>query len=117
MTKKCAKWCGGGCTQEQFDVATSTAEMMAAELGKGWTIRVWENLGWYHSVMSPSRTIKVHGGPTRGGYTAFISPPGEVYGTSPLVGHGDTPRQAVDDCVALTQAEIAKLESWLEGVN
>lgn len=115
--KKCASWCGGGCTQEQFDEATSTAWKLAVELGEGWTIRVWENLGWHFSLISPSRTIKVSGARSRGGYTALISPPGEVYGTTGLTGRGDAPRAAVENTVALTRERIAQLEQWLEGVN
>ena len=115
MTKKCADWCGGGCTQEQYDEAVHKGNRMAQELGEGWTLDVWENRGWHYATVSPSQTIRVY--PSGLSYIAFINAFQQAGGQSKLVGHGDTPRQAVEDTVRLTRKEIGKLESWLEGVN
>lgn len=97
--------------------ATIKANALAQELGKGWTEDVWENMGWYYHARSPGGTVTVF--PSGGGksYLALIHNPGTNAGQMGLSGKGTSAREAVDETVALTRKEIAKLEQWLEGVN
>jgi len=95
--------------------AQNKGNKLGMELGPGWKVDMWENLGWNYAAISPSRTVDVH--PTDSNYLAFIHEPGEIGGQTGLTGNGDTPRKAVQDTVNRTRKEIAKLERWLEGVN
>ena len=88
---KCARSCGRGCTQAEYDAAVVAARRLAHRLGD-WKWDVWENLGWHHRAISPCGRIKVH--PSTGrAFMAFISPPGDIGGR--WVGDGRTPRAAV----------------------
>lgn len=112
-TKRCADWCGRGCTEEEYQEAVNAGEIMAGQLGEGWGVKIWENMGWHHSAVSLSGTLQVR--QMRGdGYVAFIHGAGDIGGQPGLTGRGKTAREAVDATVALTRAEIAKLEGWLE---
>lgn len=46
----CSPRCGGNCTKEAFDHATTRADALAKRAGPGWVPRVWENLGWYYAA-------------------------------------------------------------------
>jgi hypothetical protein len=97
--------------------AQNHGDALARELGEGWTPRVWENLGWHYSAMSSSDTISVHQTYSNNRYLALAHTSGGSGGQPGLTGQGDTPRKAVEDTIARIRAEIAKLESWLEGVD
>lgn len=70
----CAPFCGSGCTWEDHQAAQKAAKALATRLGKGWTPRVWENMGWHYSVVSPSGAIKVHAPGAYGQHLAFFGP-------------------------------------------
>lgn len=67
----CSPGCGGGCLRAAFDLAHSRARALASRLGKGWTPRVWENLGWHFSAINASGKLKVHPA-TLGHWTAYL---------------------------------------------
>lgn len=49
--KRCAKWCGRGCTEEEYQKAKRDAKELCKKLGPGWKPHIWENLGWhFHAV-------------------------------------------------------------------
>jgi hypothetical protein len=56
----CAPACGGDCTFTAYQQAQRRAKALAKKLGMGWTIRVWENLGWYYEVVSPDKVLTIH---------------------------------------------------------
>lgn len=49
--KKCAKWCGRGCTEEEYLEAKRDARALCKKLGPGWRSRVWENMGWHFNAV------------------------------------------------------------------
>ena len=61
----CAPGCGGGSTLASYERARALAMVTASRMGRGWTWRVWENLGWHCKVFDPS------------GYVAIYPPGGE----------------------------------------
>lgn len=47
----CSPACGAGCTKTAHDQAQRKARILLGKLkGKGWRIRVHENIGWHFSV-------------------------------------------------------------------
>lgn len=50
----CSPACGFKCTRTAYDAAHQKATVLAAKLektyGGEWSIRVWENMGWYYNV-------------------------------------------------------------------
>lgn len=131
----CAPACGGGCTWAAYRRARHRAKRLAKHMGKGWTIRVHENLGWHYNVVSPCGRIKLHEDWRRGKpnasavdqlavlvpsrYTAFLGDPDSPGGR--WVEDGDTPEEAIRNVVEEAQddlarigAAIAGLEAWAE---
>src|SRR5579872_5750076 len=72
----CAPACGRGCTYLEYMTATNIAHAMVDRLGKGWKIKVFENMGWHTGIVSPCRRIYVSADffyGALGGYTAYLS--------------------------------------------
>jgi hypothetical protein len=46
----CSPACGSGCTKKAYDTAHAKAEKLAEQMGKGWRVYVWENMGWHYKV-------------------------------------------------------------------
>lgn len=55
----CSPGCGGGCQWAEYQNVKRIAEKTAKELGRGWKVEVWENLGWHCQVLGPVN-FKVH---------------------------------------------------------
>jgi hypothetical protein len=55
----CSPACGGDCKKADFDNSTEAARMLAAQLGRGWIPRVWENLGWHFEVNKGVATVSL----------------------------------------------------------
>lgn len=120
--KKCARWCGRGCTQAEYDAAREAARALAARLGPGWKGNVWENLGWHYQAVSRKGFVKVN--PVIDGnqrkrpivaYTCFIGEknfPGGRYAEN-----GKTPEQAIKNAAALAAADYAALGEWLKDAS
>jgi hypothetical protein len=75
----CAPACGGNCTYSAYQQAERRANQLAKKLGVGWTVRIWENLGWYYKVISPDKMLTIHPNhtaPKTGGYFLSFDVPG-----------------------------------------
>lgn len=101
--RRCAKWCGRGCTEGEYRAAQLAGRRLAERLGPGWTYEVHENLGWHYRAISPCGRIKVIGGGRH--YTAFLGAAGEPGGT--WAESGSTPRLAVIAVVHVARAAVA----------
>lgn len=112
--RKCADWCGGGCTQEEYDRAVLLADKLVEHLGEGWVPQITENLGWHARAVSASGTVKVCARGDRG-YVAYLGDANFPGGR--WVEYGDTPKGAVSAVMAQAKAEIDKLTGWLEGLG
>lgn len=108
----CAPACGRDCTKEEHDRACGAAIRMTQNLGLGWTMRVWENLGWHHEAISSCGRIKVS--PTANGYVAFLGSPDSDGGR--WAECGDSPREAIDAVIAVARAELAEVGAVLGGL-
>lgn len=77
--------------------AQKNADHILTLLEPGWTTRVWENLGWHSSVVSPCGRWKVH--PSFYGelvYTAFLGKAGS--GGGYWTGKSNDPKKAIEIC-------------------
>ena len=110
----CSPACGGGCTKERHDEATEAAAGLALRLGRRWTPRVWENLGWHYCVISPCGRIKVHASRTEIHYTAFLGEAGKPGGY--WVEHGVTPQEAVAKVIDTAKRDVAGQQTLVEGL-
>ena len=122
----CAPACGYNCTYKMYLEAIERGNRCARELGKGWTVKVSENLGWHTTVLSPCKRIKISVSPVRGTpvetlintldtYTAFL---GDADGH--CGGHwaepGDTPAEAVNNVVKVGLAHLAKMNACFKAL-
>ncbi len=115
----CAPACGRGCTWAEHKRAKKRGEKLAKRLGEGWTYEVRENLGWHYEAVSPCGLLKVceyrYSGKVTG-YTAFLATqPGQTGGL--FTKHGDTPREAVENTVAVGVEARDRLIAVLEGLD
>jgi hypothetical protein len=95
-----------------YEKAVKDSKAIAAKLGKGWKIRVWENLGWHWEVLSKCGRLRV--GKSAVGYNAGIGESGDS-GTH-WYAHGKTPAAAIKRVLAVARGEIAALQSLVEGL-
>ncbi|MCK5613437.1 hypothetical protein KAR91_66820 [Candidatus Pacearchaeota archaeon] len=56
----CSPRCGMGCSHKDYLEAKEKARRLANRLGKGWRIRVWDNLGWHWEVRKGKINIDVN---------------------------------------------------------
>jgi hypothetical protein len=106
----CAPACGGKCTFAAYQRAKRDGAALAqaleyakTEIGGKWTVRLWENKGWFYSVRRGA--VEVHhsfGSSSCYGFTAFFHLPDPWGGN--LAIHGDTP----DSTVRLLMNEVRK---------
>lgn len=104
----CAPACGGGCTVAAHRVAKAAAANLCASLGDDWQPRVWENLGWHYSAISPCGRWKIHPfiyGGKIDSYTAFLGDAGSSGGR--WAESGKTPRAAMRATWKAIEAERA----------
>ena len=106
-TKRCAKWCGRGCTEAEYRKARASGDRLAARLGPAWRSRVWENLGWHFSAVSGCGRFKVHPSLKSGHFLAFLGRAGCSGGI--WTAYGRTPRGAV---VAVLKAAMRDLRPY-----
>lgn len=99
MTKrKCARWCGRGCTEAEYLDAKKKGAALAKKLGKGWKPEICENLGWHYRAVDATGFWKVKptspGCPADSRYIAFLGP-GKAGGL--FSEYGSTPESAVEN--------------------
>jgi hypothetical protein len=105
----CAPACGHGCTLAQFDAAHAAALGLATELGDGWLVDVWENLGWHWGVNKGGIKVRQNHG---GCYTAFLGLPGELGGR--WAESGKTPQEAIRNSLCAAEKDIGMVGNILE---
>lgn len=108
----CAPACGRRCTIQEYEAAVASGAALAKRLGRGWTSRVWENLGWHCNAVSPCGRLKVHG--ARGHYTAFLSERGDIGGL--FSGQATTPHAAVAEAVEKAKGALEALTELVAGL-
>ena len=48
----CSPRCGFRCTWQSFKECYEHAERLQADLGSGWSINIWDNLGWHVDLVN-----------------------------------------------------------------
>jgi hypothetical protein len=106
--RRCARWCGRGCTQAEYEKAKKLSNEITAKLGAKWRPHTWENLGWHSGSVSVCGRLNVY--PSYGAFSAFLGEPGKG---GRWVGRGRTPRSAVRNVVAMAVLELRELQVLL----
>lgn len=117
----CADWCGAKCRTRAYEQACTAAAAMLAELGAGWEVRVWENMGWHAAVNKACCSVHAHfdgssiTGLTKDGefrrvlsYTAYFN---NEYQT---LGKGATPTEAFREAYDAQLQIILKAQQGLD---
>lgn len=122
----CSPACGGetkwGCTWAEYQAAKRAAKALCDRIGKGWRPRVWENLGWHYSAISPCGRLKVHpstscrchGKGTVTSYTAFLGEADSPGGR--WTGQSRSPKRAVALAVEEGRRALDEVNSLVEGL-
>lgn len=84
-------------------------------MGKGWKIRVHENLGWHYNVQSPCGRIKICGGLGEY-YTAFLGDKKEVFCGGSYAESAVTAELAMALVIKVAKTHLAKIGATLEGL-
>lgn len=53
----CSPACGGKCKEVDYQNAIDQSNLVAQQLGDGWTSHVFENLGWYWRVIKGNTQV------------------------------------------------------------
>lgn len=110
----CSPACGGGCTKVEFDRATKNGVELAARMGEGWKLEIWENWGWFSRVISPCGRIRIYidadSKKAVTSYTAFLGPPKNIGGI--WVETASTPEEAMQKVLRVGKRETA----WMKGL-
>lgn len=101
----CGKKCGRGCTRTEYNAATKAAYRLARQLGPGWTFHVWENLGWYYNVISPSKRIRI----SSSGFASY-----DVGNRQLATANADTPKKAYAVIIAALKEQHQQLTRALD---
>lgn len=109
----CSPWCGYRCTVEMHKKAQRRAFELCQTLGKGWTPRVWENLGWHFEAISPCGRLKVsYAGHAGSSYIAFLGDAGSTGGR--WVEHGQTPESACRKVIRRGHDELREVHALID---
>lgn len=82
----CSPGCGSGCLWETFQrrraEASALRQRLTAAFGGGWTIRVWENMGWHCSVSRAGLHVYLDVSQFTGkvSYSTLMGEPGQLSG-------------------------------------
>ncbi len=96
----CSPACGHGCTAEEYRKAHANAARLCKQLGTGWVVNVWENLGWHFCATKGQCTVYRHG--PRHYWASLETKMGQFHHTS------RTPKAAVD-AIAKQCLEVAEV--------
>ncbi len=112
----CSPACGGRCTFAAFTAAHREADKLVKVLGRGWTSRVWENLGWHWELnfgnfqLWQNITTNRRGGRTRS-YSAMWGR------SSDFRGDAITPDQALERVMLTMRQRALALSSAVREVE
>ncbi len=103
--KRCAKWCGRGCSKTEYDTAMRLAKRIARELGPDWKPVVAHNMGWY--PRAASRCGRMNVSPSGSNYVAFLQ-------DGRWVEDGKTPTIAARKVIRTAKKYLATLTAMLK---
>jgi hypothetical protein len=115
----CAPRCGCKCTREDYERACRDGAEIAAALGDGWTVRVWENGGWHCEVVKGiarvDRDYEIpYSSPRKiSGYSAWLN--SEVCGQ--IIVHGADPVEALGLAMQEARTKLLRYEAELNEVS
>lgn len=110
----CSPACGGRCKKVDYNRATELASRIASQMGRGWTPRIWENLGWHFEVNKDCATIS----PDRNGqYRASIHFSIIDMMNSSITETDSDPRVAMQRAIEVLNDKVSKLKRTLTSVS
>lgn len=97
------------------DQATSEARKLVKKLGKGWKIRVWENMGWHYSAIALDGHLTVHPSSSGNLYFCLLSD-GDYAGSGSCnwydAHHYEDPVEAVEATITLALNFAEETSKW-----
>jgi len=110
----CSPACGAGCTRAEFDAAHKRGADLVKRLGRGWTVHVWENLGWHVRADSPggSGAVYDHSRHVRPFYWADFSFAGKQFAA-----HAPTPIRATKRALDKARQSFASFARELRPIK
>lgn len=106
----CAPACGFDCKLSEFEEATAKATRLAKRLGKNFSPRVWENMGWHWSVTCGNVAIYPR---NHGDGTTFSA----TYDNQVWTKNHKTAKKALIELEKLLQEEVAEKQSHLDEIR
>lgn len=93
--------------------ATSAAKRLLAQMsGRGWKIRVWENMGWHYSVETRGLSVTEHLGlPIIYRFHCMLRPHYTFFGS---VQHAAYPNKAVIKCLCAVRQSLREYNNILD---
>lgn len=107
------------CKWADYVRAKRRAARLARHMGKGWTARVHENLGWHYNVFSPCGRICLseHWGQGRTAtrYLALLGEPFSCAGR--WSGQARTPQGAINQAISAAKTDLRRIGATLRGLD
>ncbi len=103
-------------TRAEAQKLGDAALTLLGDAGKGWHVRVWENLGWHANLVSPCGRMKVHWNTFPENGTSYIAYLGDA--DSPggyWTGSASTPQAAIAKAVEAGRAELKRVQELMQG--
>jgi hypothetical protein len=100
----CSTACGCKCTWSAYKRAHANGKALAKKLGKGWKVRVWENIGWHWEVTN--EVVRVSQSKQDKSYHCMLEPHYAWFGYPQSY---STPEQAISATVKMAKKEIDKV--------
>ncbi len=108
----CAPACGRNCTLAEYKQARERVATLKLILGRGWTARIWENLGWHYCAISPCGRITVHSSHHKDTVSFYAS----LQDRWTSKQHRN-PRTSVREVIAIVKADLATIGAAIEGLE
>lgn len=101
----CATTCGRGCTYSEYQAALEGARSLQLELGDGWDVEVWDNLGWKFQASNGAASIYPHSRHPVSQWGCIINIPN----LSGVTATGNSPREAGQNAARIVAQSIKEM--------
>lgn len=93
--------------------ATRAAKKLLSRMeGRGWKIRVWENIGWHYAVETSMLSVRVYPyHSARSRFCCMLKPHYTLFGA---VQYARDPNHAVESCLAVARDSLGEYISMVD---
>ncbi len=99
------------------ETAIREASELVERMGKGWTFRIWENMGWHWKLVDDTTCWSICKTTLRDdvSYTAYLGTPNSIGGY--YTGSGKTPEAAIRDAQKTARADIERMKPMFDAME